>query len=206
MNQDSRSEQRVKPLRERLRAETVRAIAAAAEEVFAERGLKEARVEEIAARAGVSVGTVYNHFEDRRALLAGLVERRRKELARKLDAALAAAAAEPFEARLRTFVRTLFEHFEGHREFLAIMLETDTARLSQPSEAMRELRRHADALVFCGVREGALRKEGAELWGALLLGTVRALLVDEVRRPGHLTVAERADAAAAYFLRGAAAQ
>lgn len=203
MNRDSHSEQRVKPLRERLRAETVQAIADAAEEVFAQRGLKEARIEEIAARAGVSVGTVYNHFEDRGALLAGLVERRRAELARKLDAALAQAADRPFPEQLRRFVGTLFEHFEGHREFLAIMLESDTARLSQPSEAMRELRRHADALVAAGVRGRALRKEGADLWGALLLGAVRALLVDELRRPGRLTVAQRADAAAGYFLRGA---
>jgi len=204
MNRDSSSVHRVQPLRQRLRAETARAIAAAAEEVFAERGLKEARVEEIAARAGVSVGTLYNHFADRRALLAGLVERRRKELADKLDAALAASGA--FEAHLRDFVRTVFEHFDAHREFLAILLEADTARLAQPSEAMRELRRHADELVARGVRGRALRKEGADLWGALLLGTVRALLVDELRRPGRLTVEERAARAVEYFLRGACAR
>ena len=195
----------MKTLRERLRAETVRAIATAAEEVFAARGLKEARVEEIAGRAGVSVGTVYNHFADRRALLAGLVERRRKELAGKLDATLAAAASEPFGAQLGRFVRTLFEYFEGQREFLAIRLEADTARLSQPSEAMRELRRHVDALVRRGVQGGALRTQGAELWGALLLGTVRALLVHELRSPGELTVEQRAQAAAGFFLRGASA-
>src|SRR5919201_3557298 len=78
VNQNSRSEHGVKSLRERLRAETGRAIAAAAEETFAANGVREARIEEIAARAGVSVGTVYNHFEDREALLNGLVERRRR--------------------------------------------------------------------------------------------------------------------------------
>jgi AcrR family transcriptional regulator len=152
------------------------------------------------------VGTVYNHFEDRGSLLAGLVETRRKELARKLHAALARTRREPFEAQLRTFLGTLFEHFDSHRPFLAIMLQTDSARLSQPSEAMRELRRHADALVTRGVRNQALRMERASLWGALLFGTVRSLLVHELLSPGKLSVAERTDAAARFFLEGAAAR
>jgi AcrR family transcriptional regulator len=51
-------------LRERLREEAARAILAAAEEVFATDGLQ-ARMERIAEQAGVAVGTLYNHFEDR---------------------------------------------------------------------------------------------------------------------------------------------
>ena len=71
MNRDSHSEPKLKT---RLRAETARVITAAAEEVFAAKGLHDAKVEEIAARAGVSVGTVYNHFEDRDGLLQVLIE------------------------------------------------------------------------------------------------------------------------------------
>src|ERR1700744_4649774 len=115
MNRDSRSEARVQPLRERLRAETVRAILAAAEQVFADKGIRAARVEEIAHRAGVAVGTVYNHFEDRESLLSALVEESRAELAGRLQAA--DDPAQPFEAQLRRFVRTVFEHFESKREF-----------------------------------------------------------------------------------------
>src|SRR5438552_14620368 len=132
MNPDSRNEARIRPLRERLREETARAITAAAEEVFARRGVREAHMEEIAQRAGVSVGTVYNHFEDREALLSELIESRRQELARRLDADLAASAKEPFAAQLRDFARTVFEHFEAHRQFLSIMLECDSMRLEQP--------------------------------------------------------------------------
>ena len=46
----------------------------AAEQVFAERGLAGAKVEEIARRAGVSKGAFYLHFESKEAALKQLVE------------------------------------------------------------------------------------------------------------------------------------
>jgi AcrR family transcriptional regulator len=46
----------------------------AAEQVFAERGLVGAKVEEIARRAGVSKGAFYLHFESKEAALKQLVE------------------------------------------------------------------------------------------------------------------------------------
>ena len=46
----------------------------AAEEVFAERGLAGAKVEDIAKRAGVSKGAFYLHFESKEAALKQLVE------------------------------------------------------------------------------------------------------------------------------------
>ena len=202
MNQNSKTEPR---LRDRLRAETARAIAAAAEQVFAARGLREARMEEIAARAGVSVGTVYNHFQDRDALLKELIEGRRQELAKKLDASLAAAKGEPFREQLRRFASTVFEHFAAHRPFLAITLQSDSASLEQPSEAMREVKARVEALVSRGVEQRALRPAGQELWATFLLGSVRAVLVHELRNPGKLPLAARASAVVEFFLGGAGA-
>ena len=46
----------------------------AAEEVFAEKGLAGAKVEEIARRAGISKGAFYLHFESKEAALKELVE------------------------------------------------------------------------------------------------------------------------------------
>ncbi|HEY6909307.1 MAG TPA: TetR/AcrR family transcriptional regulator [Myxococcales bacterium] len=201
MNRDSHSEPR---LRERLRGETARAIADAAEQVFAAHGVRDARMEEIAARAGVAVGTVYNHFHDRSALLAGLVERRRQELAQKLDAAFAEVKGEPFAVQLRSFSRTVFEHFETHAAFLSIMLESDSAHAREPSPAMLELRRRVDGLVERGIQQRALRRAGRELWPTMLFSAVRGVLVHELRNPGKLALAERADAVCDFFLRGAA--
>src|SRR5262245_48599311 len=89
------------PLRARIREATSQAILTAAEEVFADEGFHAARMGEIANKAGVSVGTLYNHFEDREAMLAGLLAARRAELIGKLDGTLREAAAQPLRARLR---------------------------------------------------------------------------------------------------------
>jgi TetR/AcrR family transcriptional regulator len=60
---------------ERRRARTRTAILDAAEEVFRRQGYDAARVEEIAERADVSVGSIYVHFDGKRGLYLTLVER-----------------------------------------------------------------------------------------------------------------------------------
>ncbi|WP_416565497.1 TetR/AcrR family transcriptional regulator [Nocardia testacea] len=54
---------------------TVDALLRAAEEVFAEQEAELVTVEEIAARAGVAVGSIYNHFGSKSGLHAAVVER-----------------------------------------------------------------------------------------------------------------------------------
>jgi AcrR family transcriptional regulator len=75
----------------------------AAEEVFVEKGIGAASVEEIAARAGYTRGAVYANFADKDALFAAVLEAR---LARRTDeiVAMAEEARSPLEliARLRT--------------------------------------------------------------------------------------------------------
>ncbi len=203
MNPNSENEARVRPLRERLREQTARSIRAAAEQILAERGIREARMEEIAQRAGVSVGTVYNHFQDRDALVAELLEVRRKELAEKLDASLATSAKEDFAVQLRAFARTVFEHFETHRQFLSIMLEGDNARIGTPSQGMVEIRERVEALVARGVKQGALIAPRTELLPILLMSAFKGLLIHELRHPRRLALEGRVDALCEYFLHGA---
>src|SRR5512138_2747814 len=93
----------VQRLRDRLREEYGRAILAAAEEVFAEDGLHAARMERIASRAGVAVGTLYNHFADKEALLAALARSRREGLFARVDASLAGVDGRPIAEQLHAF-------------------------------------------------------------------------------------------------------
>ncbi|MEV0712275.1 TetR/AcrR family transcriptional regulator [Nocardia aurea] len=64
------------------------ALVAAAREVFLERGL-DAPLKEIAARAGVAIGTLYNRFPTRDELIAAAVEDRIEAGGRVAEAALA---------------------------------------------------------------------------------------------------------------------
>src|SRR5947208_14492173 len=91
-------------LRERFRETTVQAILAAAEEVFADAGLHAAHMGEIAARAGVSVGTLYNHFADREALLGGLAAARFADMLAHVDATLDRTEGQNFRQRVEALV------------------------------------------------------------------------------------------------------
>jgi len=205
---DSSREPAVPRLRDRLREATSGAILAAAEEVFAARGVQAARVEEIAARAGVAVGTLYNYFADRDALLKALLELRRGELLARLEADAEENRDRAFRDRLEGFVRALLTHCELHRAFMSIMVQGDHGPehkdLAKPREAMQPIHRLAEALVASGVDEGALRAEHAELLPALLVGMLRGLIVRELGAgpPGALPA--RAEVVTDVFLRGAA--
>jgi AcrR family transcriptional regulator len=205
VNLDSDSGSRVR-LRQRLREETRAAILAAAEEVFAGRGLHRARMESIAARAGVAVGTLYNHFQDREALLSALVRSRRQALLDRVDLALAGAEGATFEAALRAFLTALFEHWAEHAGLLTALLNADQLGRQAPGEARGprigdELARRAEILLRRGLAEGRLRPEGAEEYPALLVGMARGLLVQGAGR--RAPDGRAADRVLDLFLRGA---
>src|SRR5262245_12242237 len=69
------------------------AILDAAEAVFEARGFHVARIQDIAAHAGVAVGTVYNHFDQKEDIVRALVLRHMPAVV----ATLAAGAADPID-------------------------------------------------------------------------------------------------------------
>src|SRR6204780_241850 len=88
--------------RDEARALFRNAILDAAEAVFAERGFHGARIQDIAERARIAVGTVYNHFEDKDDVLGALLEQRSEEMISQLHPVRDDRG--PFEARLRARV------------------------------------------------------------------------------------------------------
>src|SRR5579872_3681161 len=88
--------------RDEARALFRNAILDAAEAVFAERGFHGARIQDIAQRARIAVGTVYNHFEQKDDVLAALLELRSEELMAQLLPAR--GDPKPFTSRLRARV------------------------------------------------------------------------------------------------------
>jgi AcrR family transcriptional regulator len=169
----------------------VQAILAAAEEVFADAGLHAAHMDTIAATAGVSVGTLYNHFEDREALLAGLLAARGAELVARVDQALRDAAGRPLRQRLRALLGAFATHCQVHRKFVHIVLQREVGRYQQTypqawakkTDSMREIQERIDGEMKRGVKEGALRPDAAELAGTFFLGMLRALIIRDVASP-----------------------
>ena len=114
-------------MRLRAREAASAAILEAAEAVAAARGLEATSIAAIAARAGVAVGTLYNYFPDREALLAALFKLRREMLVPRLVAAAEATAELPFEERLRAYLSGVARVFDEFRAFCRVAIAAEGA-------------------------------------------------------------------------------
>ena len=180
------------PLRARIREATGQAILAAAEEVFADEGFHAGHMGTIATKAGVSVGTLYNHFADREAMLAGLLAARRAELIGKLDGAIRDTTGQPLRARLRGVLNAFLGHCAAHRKFVHIALQRELGRYQQTfpqawakkTDTMREIYERIDREMKAGAKEGVLRPEMADIAASFFIGMMRALVIRDVAFSG----------------------
>jgi AcrR family transcriptional regulator len=206
MNQYSSFAMKTQPLRVTLREATAKAILEAAEHVAARDGLTGANLQAIAEKAGVAVGTIYNYFEDKPRLFDELFTLRREELFVAIDAATKEHRLEPFAEQLRAFVRAVFVHFDVRRDFLRMALEAERLHVVKGKDpkkgpAMQQLHEQAERIMRIGIREKAIRDEGADLLGTVLVAIVRGLLL--ARAQGDAPFAHETDRVVSLFLRGA---
>ena len=140
-----------------LRADAARnrdRLLAAATEVFAERGL-DAPLEEIARRAAVSIGTLYNHFSTRESLFDAIFPARMSILDERAAAAL--ADADPWNGFVM-FAEALFAlHAEdrGLNDALAQRVPLSPGLV----EACHRCFGHLDRLIARARESGKLRAD-----------------------------------------------
>lgn len=109
MKRAARSDGRRRPSQRRSQV-TVTAILDAAARVFEERGFEAGTTNYVAERAGVSIGSLYEYFPNKDAMVVALVERElEREQARLLALLAPVGTQRGLEAQLRAFVETLVE-------------------------------------------------------------------------------------------------
>jgi AcrR family transcriptional regulator len=191
-------------LRERQRETVTTALLDATEAVIAEKGLAGAGMAEIAKRAGVAVGTLYNYFPDREGLVRALLDTRRNAFGPRIRGLLAETSGA-FEPRLRAFVRALLALFDEHRQFVRIGFEVDPplAMRGKSRAVVDTLRACLRELLIAGVAEGVLSSKDLDLRIRLLGASLRAVLLHELEQGGAFTT--DADAIVDLFLHGARA-
>lgn len=160
--------------RSQLRETARAAILDAAEELIATR--PDVPLVQIAKKAGIAVGTLYNYFTDREALVAALFETRRASLKPMISAAIKANTELAFEPRLRAFIRDLMSACEAHRRFIKIALEVS----HKPAQASTDVQNAVKEMVKAGVREGVVASKRAELLAILIASGVRAVMLDRI--------------------------
>lgn len=143
-------------------AATQRKLLVAARREFASQGLAGARVDEIAARAGVNKQLVYHYFGDKDALYLAVLEwvyEEIREQERKLN-----LAGLPPEQAIRKLIESSFDHLAAHPDFILLLNDENRAgarhvRGSRRLEAMHSpLVSLVSKILREGVKSGAFRR------------------------------------------------
>jgi TetR/AcrR family transcriptional regulator len=143
-------------------AATRQKLLAAARREFAASGLAGARVDEIAARAGVNKQLVYHYFGDKDALYLAVLEWVYEEIRaqeRKLN-----LAGLPPERAIRKLIESSFDHLAAHPDFIVLLNDENRGgarhvRGSRRLEAMHSpLVSMVDTILKQGVRQRTFRR------------------------------------------------
>ena len=151
----------IKPQR-RDPAATRRKLLTAARREFAKHGLAGARVDEIAARAGVNKQLVYHHFGDKDALYLAVLEWVYEEIRaqeRKLNLeGLAPGAA------IRKLIEASFDHLAAHPDFIVLLNDENRGGASHVAGSRKLTAMHSPLVDMVskilgeGVKTGVFRK------------------------------------------------
>jgi TetR/AcrR family transcriptional regulator len=135
---------------------------AAARREFASSGLAGARVDEIAARAGVNKQLVYHYFGDKDALYLAVLEWVYEEIRaqeRKLN-----LEGLPPERAIKKLIESSFDHLAAHPDFIVLLNDENRGgarhvRGSRKIEAMHSpLLSLVSTILSEGVKAGVFRK------------------------------------------------
>lgn len=182
-------------------AATREALLDAALSVFADRGYIAAALEDIAAKASVTRGALYHHFDNKAEIYGALVAERWASVMAPLWAHLEGDA--PPRARLRAFLVAYFKAIEGDRRVRALLemtmlggeRATDLADgLGQKRAALEAWAGALEPLVRGGGASARGRsKEGARLRAAAVVAYVNGVTVTWLLCPTLLSPAKDAE-------------
>lgn len=110
------------PTQDRARA-TVEALLDATERLLVDEGYDKASTNRIAAKAGVSVGSLYQYFDSKDALVRAVGERHHEEIMGVLAAAAAEVAGRPLEEMVERIISSMVEAHAMHPELHRVLTE-----------------------------------------------------------------------------------
>jgi len=103
--------------------ETVESILGATARILVKHGFDGLTTNAVAEQAGVSIGSLYQYFPNKQALVAALIERRLDDKNARTHAALAQVAAAPFPVAVRTMIRLTIENYAAAPELSRVLIE-----------------------------------------------------------------------------------
>lgn len=114
-------------------------ILSAAAQCFLERGFKASRMHEIAKRAGMSVGNLYNYFAGKDAIIDEMAKREIDRMSQEVDAVFSGSVS--LQERRRRF----YELFMRRSELPHVQLRIELMEEAVDNERLGQIVRHYDA-------------------------------------------------------------
>jgi AcrR family transcriptional regulator len=167
--------------RAREKARRQQDILEAAREVFFEKGIHRATVDDVAAHAEVSKGTVYLYFQSKESILAHLLLEGLSILLSELETAYAPNEPLSPEKRLRQLAEAYWQFAQTHPHYFRLLMALDRGRFRERvsaevyQEVLAESTRGLELVAIAirrGTEEGLFTTDdpllaAGVLWGAL---------------------------------------
>ena len=161
--------------RERERERAREEILEAAAHLFAQSGYDGVGMKEIASRAGISVGMLYNHFEGKEDIFRALLERYVSGIHERGDGHCGGIDS-PLE-QIRCRIRSAIEFYWENRNLVLIYLKMNPLRLELETSGWERLTRDRTALLVAeAIKHGEIVEEDPKAVAALIIGSIHRLL------------------------------
>jgi len=140
-------------MREQSRRETRRRLIEAGTKLFARRGFARTRATDISREAGVAVGTLYVHFNDKEELLREILFRGFEEIhavLRRIADTKYATAPES----VRAHTEALVSYAAEHPALFQVLFSTEVTTTAAGAELLESLTAHQEERLREGMAEG----------------------------------------------------
>jgi AcrR family transcriptional regulator len=173
---------------ENKRLRTRGALIDSAIDVFSDKGFEDASISEIAAMAGLSNGTFYNHFKDKDELAAASAGAIAFEIAKQLDARMS-----DIESGVSRIVVASFAFLRlalHHESWGTVLVEQFQRRPAAAAAAMQYMRSDIERAVEQRGLDVVVDAFLLEQLGALMLAALRRQLAEGAQKPLMLRTCE----------------
>ncbi len=161
--------------REREKERAREAILHAAADTFAQSGYENAGMKEIASRAGISVGMLYNYFKGKDEIYRELIEHYFTHLQEKANAAC--NPDDPPVDQILCRIRSAVEFYWENRSLAMMYLNENPLRLEYVVKGWEEQSRGViSGLLSSAIERGEIVRGDPMILAALILGAIHRLV------------------------------
>lgn len=187
-----RTTPRKKPRQQRSQ-DTVECILDATARVLCSTGYDRASTNRVALAAGVSVGSLYQYFPSKEALVAALVERHVEQMTSLVTGKLAEVSTAPLDVAVRTMIDSMFAAHAVDPRLHKVLIE-QVPRIGK-LERVVGVEREVEVLVaiFLAARKDEIRRSQLEAAAFVVCNVVEAVthaaVLAELKEPRRSEVA-----------------